>query len=107
MKIGVLGCGLMGKEAARDLTESDKVSEVGIADIDFSRVKQVCEQLRSSKLVPHRVNASNQNQLKKFINKYECIINALYYSFNETVAKTAIETGVHYVDLGGHIGYIT
>lgn len=107
MKIGVLGCGLMGKEAARDLTESDKVSEVGIADIDFSRVKQVCEQLRSSKLVPHRVNASNQNQLKKFINKYECIINALYYSFNETVAKTAIETGVHYVDLGGHIGHIT
>src|SRR5690606_34471166 len=35
------------------------------------------------------------------------IINALFYSFNEKVVNAAINTGVHSVDLGGHIGHIT
>src|SRR5699024_2809684 len=39
--------------------------------------------------------------------KFDVIINALFYSFNEIVAETAIEVGVNSVDLGGHIGHIT
>ena len=40
MKIGVLGSGLMGKEAARDLVNSEGVTEVGLADIDIELVKR-------------------------------------------------------------------
>ena len=50
MKVGVLGSGLMGKKAARDLVWSDKVSEVGLADIDLTRAEHVCEVLDSPKL---------------------------------------------------------
>lgn len=107
MKVGVLGSGLMGKEAARDLVWSDDVKEVGLADINLARAKQVCAQLHSSKLSAYQVDASDQEKLREFIGKFDVIINALFYSFNEVVAKTAISLGVNSVDLGGHIGNIT
>lgn len=107
MKIGVLGSGLMGKETARDLTLSEGVTEVGIADIDLDRAENVVDQLKSPKLKAYRVNASNEEELANYMGQFDVIINALFYSFNEIVAKTAVKVGVHSVDLGGHIGHIT
>jgi len=107
LKIGVLGSGLMGKEAARDLAESEKVEAVGLADIDFGRAEKVCQQIGSKKVKPYRVDASNVKELESFMKNYDVIINALFYSFNEKVVNAAINTGVHSVDLGGHIGHIT
>ena len=107
MKVGVLGAGLMGREATRDLILSKEVTNVGIADIDKMRAEQVCQQLQSHKLSAYQVDANNCDELAAFIRNYDVVINALFYSFNEIVAKTAIESGVHCVDLGGHIGHIT
>ncbi len=107
MKVAVLGAGLMGKEAARDLIQSNQVKAVGLADLDVSRAKKVCAQFKSDKLTPFRLDASNRIKLAEFIGKYDVVINALFYSFNEIVAETAIEVGVSAVDLGGHIGHIT
>lgn len=107
MKIGVLGSGLMGKEAARDLVLSKEVEVVGLADIDFERAQTICQYLNSPKITAYRVDATNREQLKSFMERYDVIINALFYSFNKTVAEIAIELGVHAVDLGGHIGNIT
>jgi len=107
MKIGVLGSGLMGKEAARDLVSSDGVHEVGLADIDKERAQQVIDQLHSPKLTAYRVNAAEEEDLANYMRNFDVIINALFYSFNEKVAKTAIKVGVNAVDLGGHIGHMT
>ncbi|WP_068677694.1 saccharopine dehydrogenase family protein [Oceanobacillus sp. Castelsardo] len=107
MKVGVLGSGLMGKEATRDLVASIDVTAVGLADVDLHRAKKVCEQLQSDKLTAHQVDANNLKELENFMRRFDVIINALFYSFNETVAKTAIKVGVSSVDLGGHIGHIT
>ncbi|MFB4168532.1 saccharopine dehydrogenase C-terminal domain-containing protein [Virgibacillus sp. JSM 102003] len=107
MKIGVLGSGLMGKEAARDLVGSEGVTAVGLADIDLKRAQQVCDQLNSTKLTAYQVNASDEQELATYMRQFDVIINALFYSFNEIVAKTAIQVGVNSVDLGGHIGHMT
>ncbi|MFD2212017.1 saccharopine dehydrogenase family protein [Virgibacillus halophilus] len=107
MKIGVLGSGLMGKEAARDLTQNEGVTAVGLADIDLERARQVCDQLHSPKLKAYQVNAADEEDLANYMQQFDVIINALFYSFNEIVAKTAIKVGVNSVDLGGHIGHIT
>lgn len=107
MKIGVLGSGLMGKEAARDLANSKDVTKVGLADIDLERAQAVCNQLNSTKLTAYEVNASDEEQLAQYMKQFDVIINALFYSFNEVVAKTAIQVGVHSIDLGGHIGNVT
>ncbi|MCA0983705.1 saccharopine dehydrogenase NADP-binding domain-containing protein [Halobacillus yeomjeoni] len=107
MKVAVLGSGLMGKEAARDLVQSAGVEKVGLADIDFNRAKFVCEKIDSEKIHPYKVDAGNVEELAAFIKNYDVVINALFYSFNEIVARTAVEVGVSSVDLGGHIGEVT
>ncbi|WP_374718809.1 saccharopine dehydrogenase family protein [Parageobacillus toebii] len=107
MKALVLGAGLMGKEAARDLVQSEEVSSVTIADVDIKKAERVCQQLYSSKIEAKQVDASNERKLAALMNEHDVVINALFYAFNETVAKTAIQVGVHSVDLGGHIGHIT
>src|SRR5699024_851529 len=106
MKIGVLGSGLMGKEAARDLVTSSDVAAVGIADILMYLAKKACDILPSSKVKAYQVDASDPQQLANYMKKFDVIINDLFYSFNEQVARTAIEVGVHAVDLGGHIGHV-
>lgn len=107
VKIGVLGSGLMGKEATRDLVASGGVTEVGLADIDIDAAQKVVNQLGSAKLTAYQVNAKDERELGNYMRQFDVIINALFYSFNEIVAKTAIKTGVHSVDLGGHIGHVT
>ncbi|QQK77497.1 saccharopine dehydrogenase NADP-binding domain-containing protein [Salicibibacter cibarius] len=107
MKIAILGAGLMGKEAARDLVNSSGVEKVALADIDLNRAEFICKQLNAPALKGYRVDASDPTELSAFIADYDVVINALFYSFNETVAAVAIEAGVHCVDLGGHIGNVT
>ncbi|MBM7552226.1 saccharopine dehydrogenase family protein [Thalassobacillus pellis] len=107
MKIAVLGSGLMGKEAARDLCQSPGVTKVTLADIDKEKAEKVVKQLDSPILSAASLDAGNEQELGDFISNYDVIINALFYSFNEIVAKKAIDAGVHSVDLGGHIGHMT
>lgn len=107
MKIGVLGAGLMGKEAARNLTESELVTEVGLADLSLSFAASVCEQLEAEKLTAYEVDATDEAALANYMKKFDVVINALFYSFNKSVAETAIKVGTSSVDLGGHIGHIT
>lgn len=107
MKIGVLGAGLMGKEAARDLVYSEDVEVVGLADVDYKRVQSVCNLLNSPKVKVYEIDANKREQLRAFMKQFDVIINALFYTFNKIVAETAIDVGVHSVDLGGHIGNIT
>lgn len=107
MKVAVLGSGLMGKEAARDLVQSGGVNEVGLADIDLRRAEEVCSQLNASNIKAYQVDAGNKQELADFMSQFDVVINALFYSFNEIVAETAIKVGVSSVDLGGHIGHVT
>ncbi|MDQ0215517.1 lysine 6-dehydrogenase [Oikeobacillus pervagus] len=107
MRVLVLGSGLMGKEAARDLVQSDNVREVTLADVDVDRAGKFCHSLHSSKIQAEFVDATNKEQLFALMCEHDVVINALFYSFNEVVAETAIEAGVHSVDLGGHIGHMT
>lgn len=107
MKVVVLGAGLMGKEVARDLVANDKVEKVFLADIDVSVVQNFVQQLNSEKLEAIQLNANNDDELRACMAKGDVCVNALFYEFNEKVAKTAIEVGVHSVDLGGHIGEVT
>ena len=107
MKIGVLGAGLMGKEATRDLVSSTEVTEVVLADVDYDKAQDVCRKLQSNKLRAERIDATNQLELEAFMKRFDVVINALFYTFNETVARTAIKLGVNACDLGGHIGGAT
>ncbi|MFE6166634.1 saccharopine dehydrogenase family protein [Viridibacillus arvi] len=107
MKVAVLGAGLMGKEVARDLVKSDKVEKVYLADLGVGQTTLFAELLKSDKLEVLHLDANDDAELKWVMAKADVVINALFYTFNEKVARMAIEVGVHSVDLGGHIGGAT
>jgi len=107
MRVVVLGAGLMGKETARDLVRSDDVHKVYLADLNVQDAEKFAEQLKSDKLVVLLLDANNDEQLSKIMALGDVVVNALFYKFNEKVAKIAIDCGVHSIDLGGHIGGAT
>ncbi|MCM3636342.1 saccharopine dehydrogenase NADP-binding domain-containing protein [Sporosarcina luteola] len=107
MKVVVLGAGLMGKEAVRDLVKSDEVTKVYLADLNLRSAEDFAEQLMSDKLDLLQLDATNDLQLQEVMALGDVVINALFYTFNEKVARIAVEIGVHSIDLGGHIGGAT
>ena len=107
MKVVVLGAGLMGKEVARDLVKSTNVEKVYLGDLDVRTAQAFVETLNTDKVEVIELNAELDESLKAVISKGDVVVNALFYSFNERVARTAIDVGVHSVDLGGHIGGVT
>ncbi|WP_432353931.1 saccharopine dehydrogenase family protein [Sporosarcina sp. A2] len=107
MKVVVLGAGLMGKEAVRDLVKNDEVTAVYLADQDVQKAEKFADELVSDKLSILVLDARNELQLSEVIAHGDVVINALFYTFNEQVVKLAIAAGVHSVDLGGHIGGAT
>lgn len=107
MKFAVLGAGLMGKQAARDLLGNEQVEKVILADRTTEKAEDFRQQLNDPRLELMKMDASNDEELKGVMQKADVVINALFYTFNEKVAKLAIECGVHSVDLGGHIGGAT
>ncbi|MER1958293.1 MAG: saccharopine dehydrogenase C-terminal domain-containing protein [Solibacillus sp.] len=107
MKVVVLGAGLMGKEVARDLVMSEKVEHVFLADISIEKTQEFVDTLGSRKIEVVQMDAENDTDLREVIARGDVVVNALFYAFNEKVARAAIEVGVHAVDLGGHIGGIT
>lgn len=107
MKVVVLGAGLMGKEAVRDLVKSDEVTKVYLADLNLRAAEDFAEQLMNDKLDLLQLDATNDLQLQEVMALGDVVINALFYTFNEKVARIAVEIGVHSIDLGGHIGGAT
>ena len=107
MKVVVLGAGLMGKETARDLVNSDDVEKVYLADLHVRQAEDFAEELMSDKLDVLLLDATNDVQLGDVMALGDVVVNALFYTFNEKVARIAIEKGVHSIDLGGHIGGAT
>lgn len=107
MKVVVLGAGLMGKEVARDLIKNSKVERVFLGDIDVNIAQNFVDSLNTDKIEVVELHAERDDSLMEVISKGNVVVNALFYSFNERVARAAIAAGVHSVDLGGHIGGVT
>ncbi|HSI67164.1 MAG TPA: saccharopine dehydrogenase C-terminal domain-containing protein [Planococcus sp. (in: firmicutes)] len=107
MKVAVLGAGLMGRHAVRDLLMSESVEKVYLGDLDIEQAKSFKDRVDNDKLEVMKLDANDEAELKGLITKADVVINALFYTFNERVAKAAIDCGVHAVDLGGHIGGAT
>lgn len=107
MKIAVLGAGLMGKQAAGDLAANSEVEKVFLADLHPAQAELFKQQLGSDKIEVLYLDATDDQQLVEVMAKADVVINALFYTFNEKVARLAVQCGVHSVDLGGHIGGAT
>ncbi len=107
MKVVVLGAGLMGKEVVRDLVAGEKVEKIILADVAPEKAHEFVAALGTEKVEVVELDATRDDVLREVMSRGDVVVNALFYAFNERVARAAIDIGVHAVDLGGHIGGVT
>lgn len=61
MKVSVLGAGLMGKQASKDLVQQDAGEKVFLADLDVGRAELFKKQLGNEKLEVHHLDAHDDH----------------------------------------------
>ena len=102
MKILVLGAGMMGRAIAYDLCKHSNFGNIGIADKDKKIIQSTKKFLELENIDFHTLNIEKTNDVKKYFQNYDVAISAVPYKFNYILAKIAIETKTHFLDLGGN-----
>jgi len=99
VRVLVLGCGKMGSAIAMDMAQSDEVSKVVLGDFNEKKTEQLAARLESDKVSGQRVDVMDQQATKKLMKNVDIVVNALPYEISFLAGKTAVEAGVHLVDL--------
>ena len=101
MKALVLGYGITGSVIVRDLAETSE-ADIVVADKRPLKTKQLADEIRSKKVTAEQIDVTDHKKLVELLRKgFNVVVNSTFYQFNVNVMKAAIESGVHYVDLGG------
>lgn len=102
MKILVLGAGMMGRAIAYDLCKHSKFDSIAVIDRDKKTLQSAEKFLKREEIDFHILDVEKTNDVKKHFQNYDVTISAVPYKFNYSLAKTAIETKTHFLDLGGN-----
>ncbi|HLE34164.1 MAG TPA: saccharopine dehydrogenase C-terminal domain-containing protein [Bacteroidota bacterium] len=102
MKFLILGSGLMGSALAFDLARSKGVTGITLADSDFAAARRTAERIGSPLVKPVALDVEYQDNVVALMGEHDCAIGAVSYRFNYGLSLAAIETGVHFCDLGGN-----
>ncbi len=103
MKILVLGAGRMGHGAAYDLIHnSPDVTSVTVADFDLQKAETVAENVGTSRIDAHHIDAANLSDVARLMQGHDSAISCVNYWYNESLSRAAIETQTNFCDLGGN-----
>jgi lysine 6-dehydrogenase len=99
----VLGAGLQGAACAYDLLQQPSVSEVLIADREFTHVPKFFQQsLEHPRLRRLTLDATDAAAARQAMDGVTAVCCALPYYFNLDMTRMAIDAGAHFADLGGN-----
>jgi lysine 6-dehydrogenase len=102
MNVLVLGAGMMGRAIAYDLSLFSGFEKIILSDKDSQTRSSAKKFLKGTNVDIIPINADKSNDIKKHFQKVDVVISAVPYQFNFKLAKMAIETKTHFVDLGGN-----
>ena len=106
MKVLVLGSGMMGSAIAFDLVKANDVEEILLTDIDEQRARSVSESLptisRKATIRSARLDINYFDDVVSAMRGMDVAIGAVSYTQNYMLTKAAIESGTHFLDLGGN-----
>jgi len=102
MKITVLGAGMMGRAIAYDLCKHSNFDNITIADKNDETLQSAEKFLERNNIDFTRLNVENKNEVKKHFQNTDIAVSAIPYRFNYYLARIAIETKTHFLDLGGN-----
>jgi lysine 6-dehydrogenase len=109
MRVVVVGgAGAMGRWTVRDLTESEGVDAVVVADLDGSRAREAAgwAAARSGSNGTARVagmalDAGDGEAMRRAFDDADVVCNCAVHATNLPVMEACADAGTHYVDLGG------
>ena len=102
MKITILGSGMMGRAIAHDLCKFSDFDRINIIDKNNKSLNLTRKFLKNSTVDYTNLDIENTTAIKKHLEKYDVVISAIHYKFNYDLAKIAIESKTHFLDLGGN-----
>jgi len=102
MKFLILGSGLMGSALAFDLARSKGVAGITLADADLTVARKRRRKIGSPLIKPMALNVEYQDDVVAAMDSHDCAISAVSYRFNYALSLAALETGIHFCDLGGN-----
>jgi len=102
MRILVLGAGMMGRAIALDLHSYSNFDSITIADIDNQAIQSAKIFLKGKDIDFTNIDINDTKDVKKHFQNADVAISAVPYRFNYTLAKIAVETKTHFLDLGGN-----
>jgi lysine 6-dehydrogenase len=102
MEIAVVGAGLMGRAAVYDLARDDKVSKVGLFDINLKLARQIARKYGHKKTVAGWLDAGRIQDAYRRFKPFDAVISAVTYKYNPGLTQAAIKAGAHFMDLGGN-----
>jgi lysine 6-dehydrogenase len=109
MRVVVVGgAGAMGRWTVRDLTESEGVDEVVVADLDGARAREAAGWAAarsgsngSAQVSGLALDAGDGEALRRAFDGADVVCNCAVYATNLPVMEACADAGTHYVDLGG------
>lgn len=102
MRMLVLGAGLQGTACAFDLLHEPSVEQVLLADVNPTRLPPFLQAVADERLVPLALDVRDEQQVRAAFARCDGVASAIPYYFNGTLARLAVDVGVHFADLGGN-----
>jgi len=93
---------MMGRAIAYDLLRYSNFNNITIADRDHKTLQSSKKFLNKQKINFLKIDLENKKIIKKYFKNFDIIISAVPYKYNYILAKIAIETKTHFIDLGGN-----
>jgi lysine 6-dehydrogenase len=102
MRMLVLGAGRMGLGAVHDLASQTDVTEVTVADADFTRAHHVAARVKHGKVGAVHLDVKDHAAVVGLQRGQAATISCVNYWYNQQLARAAIEAGTNFCDLGGN-----
>jgi lysine 6-dehydrogenase len=100
VKVAVLGAaGTIAPAIVRDLASSEEVESILLLDLRAEKAKAVAERHGLGKATAHGADA--RSNLAGELGDSDVLVNSASYRINLDAMRAALESGCHYLDLGG------
>lgn len=106
MRMLVLGAGLQGSACAFDLLHEPAVAHVTIADVKIGPLPPFLQQRADARLSSRALDVRDEAAVRDAFSRCDAVLSAIPYYFNSALARLAVESGVHFADLGGNTAIV-
>lgn len=102
MRFLVIGAGKQGSACALDLLEQPATESVILADRDPGHAAPFLAPFQGKKLELLKLDLEDAAAVRRVMGRADAALSAAPYYFNYDLAKLALESGIHFADLGGN-----